>query len=176
MANILGTQTLDTVLILLVDANPATGAGTTAPAGSFATVDGGLGFYLKSGATDVDWTLLDTEPVATKNTTTAGPDTLQTIAIPNNSAMLITANITCRKTGGAGVGAVGDANGYIRTVIAKNVGGVVTIGAIQTSYTSENIAAFNATFVISGTNILVQVSGAVNDNVSWSGVIKMVSV
>jgi hypothetical protein len=176
MANILGTQTLDSVLILLVDANPAISGGTPAPSGSFATVVGGLGFYLKTGALDTDWTILDTEPVATKNTTDATPTPLKTIAVPNNSAILISSNISCRKTAGAGVGTIGGANGYIRTVIAKNVAGVVTLGIIQTAYTSEDIPEFDTTFVVSGTNVIVQVTGSLNDDVSWSGVIKTTSV
>lgn len=176
MANILGTQTLDNAVIILVDANPAAGAGTPADVGSLATVNDGSGFYLKTGAADTAWTILDTEPLSTLTTTTAAAGTLKSIAIPNNSAMLIEANISCRKTAGAGVGTIGDANGYIRTVIAKNVAGVVTLGTIQTSYTSENITAFNATFVVSGTNVIVQVTGALNDTVDWAGVIKTVGV
>ena len=176
MANIIGTQTLDDVLILSVDANPAPGVGTIAPIGSFATVNDGSGFYLKTGAGDTAWTILDTEPLSTVSTTNAAATTLKSIAIPNNSAMLITSNISCRKTAGAGVGTIGDANGYVRTTIAKNVGGVVSLGAIHTRYTSENIAPFNTTFVVSGTNVIVQVSGAINDDVDWSGVIKTVAV
>ena len=172
MANILGIQTLDNAIIVLVDANPAAGLGTPADLGSFGSVSDGSGFYLKTGAADTAWTILDTEPVSTLQTLTAAPGTLKSIAIPLNSAMLITANISCRKSAGVGVGTIGDANGYVRTVIAKNVAGVVTLGAVQTSYTSENITAFNATFVVSGTNVLVQVTGALNDTVDWSGVIK----
>ena len=58
MANILGTQTLDNAVIILVDANPAAGAGTPADVGSLATVNDGSGLYLKTGAADTAWTIL----------------------------------------------------------------------------------------------------------------------
>jgi hypothetical protein len=108
----------------------------------------------------------------TNNTTT----TLQTIPVPLNSAVLIAANIVCRKTAGAGVGTVGEANGYVRTTVAKNVAGVVTLGTIQSSYTSEDIGAFNATFQVSGTNVLVRVTGSANNTVDWSTITKSSSV
>lgn len=109
---------------------------------------------------------------ATVNTVDAATTTLQTIPIPNNKGVLIESRITCRKTAGAGVGTIGDVNAYIRTVKAKNVGGIVTIGVIQSSFTSEDIAVFNATFSVSGTNVLVRVNGAANDNVTWNVITK----
>lgn len=109
---------------------------------------------------------------ATVNTTTATVTTIQTIAIPLNTGLLIETYVTGRKTGGAGAGTTGGVNGYVRTVKVKNVGGVVTMGTIQSSYTSEDIAAFNTTLAVSGTNIIVRVAGAVNDNVTWNVITK----
>ena len=71
-------------------------------------------------------------------------------------------------TGGAGTGTISDTNSYIRVVKVKNVGGTLTLGTTSSSYTNEDITPFNATFVISGTNVIVQVLGAVNDNVTWT--------
>lgn len=105
---------------------------------------------------------------ATTTTTNASTTTLQTISIPTNTVVMIEARVHSRKTSGAGSGNVGDGNGYIRVVKAKNVAGVVTIGSIQTPFTSEDIAAFNATFAISGTNVLLQVVGSANNNVTWT--------
>lgn len=104
---------------------------------------------------------------ATVNTTDATQTTLQTIAIATDTVILIQAYVTSRKTAGAGVGTVGDGNGYIRTVKAKNVGGTVTIGTTQSSFTSEDIASFNVTFDVSGTNVRVRVDGSANNNVTW---------
>jgi hypothetical protein len=112
----------------------------------------------------------------TINTTDDTVTTLETIEIPNNSIILINSNITCRKTGGAGVGVVGQGNGYIRTVVAQNIAGVVSIGIIQSSFTSENIINFDTTFTISGTNVLLQVTGAINDDVKWNSITKKYNV
>ena len=97
---------------------------------------------------------------------------IQTIAIPLNTVVMIICNITCRKTAGIGAGVVGAGNAYIRTVKAQNIAGVVTIGTIQSDFTSEAIAANNATFVVSGTNILVNVLGSINNTFNWNVITK----
>lgn len=96
---------------------------------------------------------------------------LETIPIPVDTTVMIESYITCRKTGGGGVGTIGEGNGYIRTVKAQNISGVVTIGIVQSSFTSEAIP-FNATFAVSGTNIVVNVTGALDDNVTWNSITK----
>ncbi len=113
---------------------------------------------------------------ATVNTTDATVTPLQTIAIPTDTVVMIESRITCRKTAGAGVGTVGQGNGYIRTVKAKNVAGVVTIGVIQSSFTSEDIGVFNATFAVSGTNIVLNITGSANNDVTWNTITKQYKV
>ena len=112
----------------------------------------------------------------TINTTTNATVALETIAIPTNTVLMIESYITCRKTGGAGAGTTGGGNGYIRTVKAKNVGGVVTIGVVQSSFTSEDITPLDATFAVSGTNVLLNVTGANNDNITWNSITKKYKV
>lgn len=112
----------------------------------------------------------------TITTSDATPSTLKTIAIPTDTVLLIEAYITCRKTAGSGVGVIGDGNGYVINVKAKNVGGVITIGFIQNSFTSEDISVLDCTFIVSGTNILLQVTGAINDNVTWNTITKTYNV
>lgn len=112
---------------------------------------------------------------ATVATTDATTTTLQTIAIPTDTGLMIECYVTARKTAGVGIGTIGDVNGYVRIVKAKNVGGVVTIGAVQTSFTSEDIA-FNATLDVRGTDVRVRVSGATNDNVTWNVITKTYKV
>lgn len=106
------------------------------------------------------------------NTTVA----LETLAIPTDTVVMIESRVTCRKTGGAGAGALGEGNGYIRTVKAENIGGVVNIGVIQSSFTSESIGVFNATFAVSGTNVVLNVTGANNDNVTWNSITRKYKV
>lgn len=109
-------------------------------------------------------------PYYSKQTTTtsnATTTTIETIPIAIDTGVLIRTFVISRKTSGAGVGTSGSVNAYVRTVKAKNVGGTVTIGSISSDFTSEDIAAFEATFDVNGTNVRVRVSGALNDNVSW---------
>lgn len=98
--------------------------------------------------------------------------TLQTIPIPLDTVVLIESYVTARKTAGAGVGAIGDGNGYVRTVKAKNVAGVVTIGVIQSSFTSEDIGPLNATFDVSGTDVRVRVTNSANQTINWNVITK----
>jgi hypothetical protein len=112
----------------------------------------------------------------TLNTTTNATVALETIAIPTDTVVMVESYVTCRKTGGVGVGTVGQGNGYIITVKAKNVGGVVTIGVVQSSFTSEDIAPLDATFAVSGTNIVLNVTGANNDNITWNSITKKYKV
>lgn len=112
----------------------------------------------------------------TINTTTNATVALETIAIPTDTVVMIESYITCRKTSGAGVGTVGQGNGYIRTVKAKNVAGVVTIGVVQSSFTSEDIAPLDATFAVSGTNVVLNVTGENNDNITWNSITKKYKV
>lgn len=109
---------------------------------------------------------------ATIPTTNATVTPLETIPIPTDTVVMIESYVTCRKTAGIGVGAIGAGNGYIRTVRATNIGGVVSIGVVQSSFTSEQITQFNATFAVSGTNVVVNVTGALNDDVTWNSITK----
>jgi len=109
-------------------------------------------------------------------TTDATVTPIQTISIPTDTVVMLESYITCRKVSGAGVGAVGAGNGYIRTVKAQNIAGVVTIGTIQSSFTSESIAPFNATFAVSGTDVVVNVVGSANNNVNWHSITKKYKV
>lgn len=102
----------------------------------------------------------------------ASTDTLQLIPVPTNTGILIECYVTSRKSAGAGGGTVGDVNGYIRTVKAKNVGGVVTIGVVQSSFTSEDIAPLNATFDVSGTDVRLRVTTSANNTIKWNVVTK----
>lgn len=102
--------------------------------------------------------------------------TLQTIAIPTDTVVLIECYVTCRKTAGVGSGSVGDGNAYIRTVKAQNIAGVVTIGTIQSSFTSEVVTTNNVTFTVSGTDVLLRVTGSIDNTFNWNVVTDKYSV
>ncbi len=129
-------------------------------------------YWVEYNSTLDKWVLLNPQYdrdtfVDIVSTTDATVTTLQTIPIPTDSGMIIETRVTSRKTAGAGLGTVGDVNGYIRTVKAKNVAGVISIGVIQATFTSEDIAPFGITFLASGTNVLVNIQGSATNNVDW---------
>lgn len=100
-------------------------------------------------------------------TTTNATTALATIAIPADSEVLLEARIMGRRSGGS-AGAAGDAAAYVRTARMKNVAGTVTLLSLQTDYTSEDQAPWDGTIVASGTNAVVNVKGANNNNVDWT--------
>jgi hypothetical protein len=126
----------------------------------------GLKLVAGGGADNVDGVNWQRN-MASASTTDATVTTAQTIAIPNNSEVLIQTQVLARKTGGAGTGTTNDGGTYIRTARFKNNGGTVTMFNLQSDYTSEDVAGFNVTMSASGTNAIIQVTGAANDNITW---------
>lgn len=104
------------------------------------------------------------------STTNVTWTTIHTFRIPTNTAFTLWADIMAKRTGGS-AGTVGDAARFIVTAIYKNVAGVVTIvgGASPTNLdTRENVTAYDATFSISGTTVLITVKGVANTNIDWT--------
>ena len=100
-------------------------------------------------------------------TTDATVTTVATIAIPASTTVVIEAHVAARRTGG-GAGSAEDGAGYVVRGTYKNVAGTATlIGSVNADYTAESQAGWDATFTASGGNVLVRVTGAVNNNVSW---------
>lgn len=111
---------------------------------------------------------------ATVATTDATATTAATVAVPTNSSMLLEVRVVGRRTGGSS-GAAGDAAHYIRTARLKNVAGTVTLHNLQSDYTSEDQTGWNGTITVTGTNALVRVTGAANNNITWEvTVLKMI--
>lgn len=104
---------------------------------------------------------------ATVATTDATVTTLATVATTTDTVMILEARISGRRTGGS-AGTAGDSSTYIRTARIKNVAGTVTIQNLQSDYTSEDQAGWNGTITVSGTNALVRVTGAANNNITWN--------
>lgn len=106
--------------------------------------------------------------VSSGATTSTGGGTvvLETIPIAANSVMLLRSNVAGYRTGGT-AGAVGDSAAYTRSARIKNIAGVVTINDLFSDFASADQVAWDATFIVSGSNILVQVNGAANNNIDW---------
>jgi len=115
----------------------------------------------------------------TVNTTDATANvTAQTIAVATNTVISIESTIVYRKTGGAGVGTTGDGTTIKLNSSVKNVGGTLTLDTVQNTYTGTTnaIVGVSATYTISGTNVLVSVTGVLNDNITWNVITKVNTV
>ena len=100
-------------------------------------------------------------------TTDATVTTIDTIGTTSNNCIMIETQVVARRTGGT-AGTAGDIAAYKRIAAFKNVGGVLTqIGATTDASTFESQAGWDCTVAVSGTNILVRVTGALNNNVTW---------
>lgn len=106
-------------------------------------------------------------------TTDAAFTTIKSISIPTDSMVLVEAIVLGRKTGGSGSGNDGDGVAYVRTARIKNIGGTVTIGDVEASYTDEDIKAWGIRAQVSGTTVNIQIQGSANNNVSWEGTFKI---
>jgi hypothetical protein len=101
------------------------------------------------------------------NTTDATVTTVGTIPTTSNTTLLVDCNIVGRRTGGSS-GSAGDGAGYLVRAVAKNVAGVVTIIGQATTVIGESQAAWDAVAAVSGTDIVLRVTGAANNNISWA--------
>jgi hypothetical protein len=100
-------------------------------------------------------------------TTDATVTTLHTFAIPSTTTFELECAVTARRTGGSS-GTAEDGAGYKITGTYKNVSGTATlIGALSAGYTAEDQAAWDATLTPSSGNVLLKVTGAANNNVTW---------
>lgn len=105
------------------------------------------------------------QEVTTNNATTT---TLQTIPIDAAYIHFIEATITAVKSNMADVGA------YVIRGAYKNIGGTVTlIGAVQSDFTAESNAAWDATFDISTTNVRIRVTGVAGTLIMWQTTTRM---
>lgn len=104
---------------------------------------------------------------ATVNTTNASATAITSVAVPTNTTLTLEALLAARRTGGSS-GAVGDAAGYVAYCCAKNIAGTVTIVAQALDFTAEDQAAWTAAFAVASTNIELRVTGAANNNITWT--------
>lgn len=100
-------------------------------------------------------------------TTDATVTTIHTFTVPASTTVKLKADVVARRTGGS-AGTAEDGAGYEFIGTYKNVAGTATlIGAVSATYTAESQAGWDATFTVSGANVLIRVTGAVDNNVTW---------
>jgi len=143
------------------------GIGETDPTAMLQVKQGTIGnavLKLESTATNDD--PADTYYHGRVAVTDATPTTLHTVAIPASTTAFLEAKVRARRTGGA-AGTAEDGAAYVVRAAYKNVAGTATlIGAINSDFTAEDQAAWDCTFTTSGGNVLLQFTGAANNNVT----------
>lgn len=139
------------------------------PTGSMRAVsttlgDNTLSYYVDNGIADTFGTTIYQNRVTTTNATVT---TIHTLAIPASTTVMIIGYITARRTGGAS-GTAEDGAGYEFKAVYKNVAGTATIiGSATITAIGESQAGFDVTLVPSTSNVLIRVTGAANNNISW---------
>lgn len=97
----------------------------------------------------------------TKTTTTAAVQTIDTIPIPTDEAHKIIVGVTCKKDD------LTEKGGFMKQAIfANNSGTVSRQGAVNNMF-HEAPAGWDVTFVILGTDVLVQVETGAVVNADW---------
>lgn len=126
---------------------------------------GGVVFTMSSPASNDDPTVrFYQNRVVTDDAT---PTTLHTVTIPANTIVVLESRIVARRTGGT-AGTADDGAYYRRVGTYQNIGGVATIiDSIELNPTVESQASWNATYTPSGADVLIQVTGALDNIVTW---------
>jgi hypothetical protein len=104
------------------------------------------------------------------NTTDATPTTLLSIDTNNFRAYHVEARVIGHRTGGS-AGTNHDSASYliIGTFKATSLTTVSQVGSTMNLYSNEDQVGWDVNFVISADKILVQVTGAVNNDITWTG-------
>lgn len=94
-----------------------------------------------------------------------------TIGSTNNTTYLYSLGITAAT-------AAGDTAVFRRSVRAKNVGGVLTVGAVFDNWLDSDavIAGADITFIGSGTDVIARATGVAGQTINWRGCITEVQL
>lgn len=105
---------------------------------------------------------------ATVNTTNATVTTIDTIALSDSTIYNLVGLIVGRCTGGAG-GNTGKGCRFEvnASYIRAGAGPVIVGGDVPVTSGDTDIAGWDATFTISSNNILLRVTGAATDSITW---------
>ena len=110
-------------------------------------------------------------------TTDATVTTLVALPLEDNSSYHLTVSVVGRRTGGSS-GAAGDSASYVRvgTFYRVSAGGATQVGSTSTPHTAESQSGWECALSTSGNDVLVRVTGASGNNLSWSGLITLQKV
>lgn len=103
-------------------------------------------------------------------TTDASLTGLLRFPLADGKTIMISARIVALRTGGS-AGAVGDSAWYVLDGAYKNIAGVLTGIGSPNLYGGEDQAGWNVGFSTSGTEVVVVVTGAANNEITWEGTV-----
>lgn len=116
----------------------------------------------------------ETDPTytATLTTTNATVTTIATVAIPAGKVVMIEARMVAIETADTTKGL-----GALKQVVYHNSAGTATmIGTIGTSFQARNPGTIGFTFTVSGSNVLIQVTGVAATTINWLCSYKVTSI
>jgi len=100
-------------------------------------------------------------------TNTIAPTTITSLDCSINGSWMVELRITARRLGGL-AGNPGDGATFKRTFRIKSIGSSVTVHDFQADYTSRDAASMNVTVSVVSTDVVVKVTGAINNNLKWN--------
>lgn len=108
------------------------------------------------------------EEFGSVQTTDATPLVCGQAPIAADKVSLVTAWVTGRRTTGA------EAAGFLLRGVYRRTGATVTIiGTVDVKLSRKDVGGWNATLVINGTNVDVQVTGAAASSIDWKSRIEL---
>lgn len=113
-------------------------------------------------------TELDYGVPSTVTTTDATPTLLYTLAVPNNSVMLIHTKVVAARTGGLS-GTTGDGATFLRVGAVRNIGGVLSVDVVESAFTFRSQTSWSVIIEVSGLNCNIMVKGSTSNTVVWYG-------
>jgi len=105
--------------------------------------------------------------VTSVSTTNATTTTIATVTLSSSTTTMIESNVIARRTGGSS-GTAEDGAGYIVVGCYKNAAGTVSEIGESSLFSAEDQPAWSCTMTPSGSTVLIQVTGAANNNIDWS--------
>jgi hypothetical protein len=106
-------------------------------------------------------------------TTNATPTALATVGLADGHVYTIQATVTSRCTGGTGGNAGKGATYKVIGTFKRDASSATQIGTTTVVHAAEDVAAWNAALAVSGNNVLVNVTGAANDSLTWHAMVKI---
>jgi hypothetical protein len=150
---------------------PKGDTGDTGPAGPGVAAGGSVGQVLvKASGDDYDtaWKTLQVEYA--DNTNDGTPYVLTYTNVNTNKLLIVEAYVGARRTNGDTAAA------YKIEASAYNRAGVVTLAGTVKTVLFEDNTSYDVQFVVSGNSLQIQVTGAVDESITWKAHYKTVEI